>query len=74
MNKKELKKQFNNLSTLKDKRLFALKHVQLPKHKKMLEYDKLSEFSVHCLFYIYLGESYTQKRNYTPTFLPNRSF
>jgi|TARA_R110000772_G_scaffold28203_4_gene71288 hypothetical protein len=74
MNKKQLKEQFNNQPTLKDKRLFALKHVQIPNHIKMLQYEKLSLFSVHCLFYIYIGESYTQKRKYKPTFLPSRNF
>tara|TARA_R110000744_G_scaffold273773_1_gene386992 strand:+ start:75 stop:305 length:231 start_codon:yes stop_codon:yes gene_type:complete len=74
LNKKEIKQQFENLSTLKEKRLFALKYVQIPNHIKMLQYEKLSHFSVHCLFYIYIGESYTQKRKYRPTFLPNRNF
>jgi len=74
MDKKQLKKEFNNQPTLKDKRLFALKYVENENHKEMLKYEKLSHFSIHCLFYMFLGEKYTQKRTYVAKQKKQRSF
>ena len=69
-----LLKQFNELQTLKEKRLFALKLAKTNYDIEMLNYEKLSSFTIHTLFYKYIGKKYTIKRHYKAKHNTQRNF
>jgi len=69
-----LLKKFNQLKTLKEKRLFALKLAKTDYDIEMLNYEKLSFFSIHILFYKYIGKKYIIKRQYKPKHNSQRNF
>jgi|TARA_R110000751_G_scaffold21002_4_gene60887 hypothetical protein len=69
-----LLQEFKQFKTLKEKRLFALKHAKSQYNKEMLSYEKLSSFSIHCLFYISIGKKYTHKRKYIAKHNKEREF
>ena len=69
-----LLEQFNKLKTLKEKRLFALQLAKTNYDQEMLSYEKLSSFSIHCLFYKYIGKKYNIKRHYKAKHNSQRNF
>jgi len=72
-----LLQEFKQLKTLKEKRLFALKQAKEQNntyHIEMLSYEKLSSFSVHCLFYNSIGKKYKAKRTYRAKHNKERNF
>jgi len=72
-----LLQEFKQLKTLKEKRLFALKRAKEQNNMsdiEMLSYEKLSSFSIHCLFYKSIDKKYTQKRKYKAKHNKERKF
>jgi len=77
----DLEKRFLALETRQSKRLFALKYAkEINYSTKLLEYEKLSVFSITVEFYSMLGKKYTHEdympkdKRYKPKFKPNRTF